>query len=264
MPAERPLLGSGRVYDVYADGADRVIRVVREATPGAAAALAREAAVLDALHELALPTPAVHGTTTVDGRPAMVMERVSGPDALTRFGERPWLLRRLAAATGKAHAALLARAAPPAVRPFREVARSMLTSPLVPTSIATAAIERLERLPDGDRLLHGDLHPGNVLLGPTGPVVIDWENATSGPAAADLARTELLVRHAAIDDASRIERTLIGLARRAYARGHRRAVEDRIGHVAEVGAWLPVVAAMRLAEGDERERPVLLQLAERR
>lgn len=261
MPPEHLLLGSGRVYDVYADGPARVIRVAREATPEAAEAVARESVVLAALRELALPTPAVYGTTTVEGRPAMTMERIVGPDALTSFGERPWRIRRLAAATGSAHAELLSRAAPPVVPPLREVARSVLASPLVPTAVAGAALERLERLPEGDRLLHGDLHPGNVLLGPAGPVVIDWDNVTAGPAAADLARTELLVRHAAVEDASRIERTLIGAARRAYARWHRRAVEDRIGRVAEVDAWLPVVAAMRLAEGIDGERATLLRLA---
>jgi tRNA A-37 threonylcarbamoyl transferase component Bud32 len=39
----------------------------------------------------------------------------------------------------------------------------------------------------GDRLLHLDLHPKNVILGPGGPVVIDWANAARGPAALDAA-----------------------------------------------------------------------------
>lgn len=38
---------------------------------------------------------------------------------------------------------------------------------------------------DGDRLLHLDLHPKNVILGPSEPVVIDWANAARGPAALD-------------------------------------------------------------------------------
>ncbi len=44
-------------------------------------------------------------------------------------------------------------------------------------------------LGDGDALLHLDLHPDNVILGPRGPVVIDWPNAARGPAAADVAHT---------------------------------------------------------------------------
>jgi tRNA A-37 threonylcarbamoyl transferase component Bud32 len=38
---------------------------------------------------------------------------------------------------------------------------------------------------DGDRLLHLDLHPKNVILSPSGPVVIDWANVARGPAALD-------------------------------------------------------------------------------
>src|SRR5579859_4352333 len=37
--------------------------------------------------------------------------------------------------------------------------------------------EWLRQRGNGDRLVHLDLHPRNVLLGPKGPVVIDWANA---------------------------------------------------------------------------------------
>lgn len=44
-----------------------------------------------------------------------------------------------------------------------------------------------------DRLLHMDLHPGNVVLTPRGPVVIDWTNARDGAPDLDLALTALLL-----------------------------------------------------------------------
>jgi aminoglycoside phosphotransferase (APT) family kinase protein len=37
--------------------------------------------------------------------------------------------------------------------------------------------------------LHGDFHPGNVVLTQRGPVVIDWRNTTEGPP--DLSETEI-------------------------------------------------------------------------
>ncbi|WP_125776864.1 phosphotransferase [Antribacter gilvus] len=46
--------------------------------------------------------------------------------------------------------------------------------------------------PDGP-LIHLDLHPENVLLGPGGPVVIDWANARPGPAGLDVAMTLLIL-----------------------------------------------------------------------
>ena len=33
----------------------------------------------------------------------------------------------------------------------------------------------------GDRVLHIDLHPENVIISPAGPVVIDWSGASAGP-----------------------------------------------------------------------------------
>ncbi len=58
---------------------------------------------------------------------------------------------------------------------------------------------RLDRVrlgrPAGDRLglLHGDLHPGNVILSPDGPVLVDWTNNDVGPRSLDVAMTWLLL-----------------------------------------------------------------------
>lgn len=46
---------------------------------------------------------------------------------------------------------------------------------------------------DGASLVHRDLHPENVLLGPAGPVLIDWTNAGSGDPAMDVALTWLIM-----------------------------------------------------------------------
>ena len=38
----------------------------------------------------------------------------------------------------------------------------------------------------GDKILHLDLHPLNVMVGPKGPVVIDWPNARRGDPSVDV------------------------------------------------------------------------------
>jgi aminoglycoside phosphotransferase (APT) family kinase protein len=49
---------------------------------------------------------------------------------------------------------------------------------------------RLHEIPfEGERLLHHDLHPNNVLPSHRGPVVIDWTNARAGDPALDVALT---------------------------------------------------------------------------
>ena len=55
--------------------------------------------------------------------------------------------------------------------------------------------DRLHSIPGlrSDTLLHLDLHPMNVILGPDGPVVIDWTNAADGPPGLDVAMTWLIL-----------------------------------------------------------------------
>ena len=57
----------------------------------------------------------------------------------------------------------------------------------------------LHRLPQpgGLALLHLDLHPFNVLMSSSGPVVIDWCNARPGPAGLDVAMTALILAQVA-------------------------------------------------------------------
>lgn len=49
-------------------------------------------------------------------------------------------------------------------------------------------------------VLHRDLHPDNVMLSPTGPVVIDWRNAAEGPPDFDVALTALITAQVAVTD----------------------------------------------------------------
>ncbi len=51
----------------------------------------------------------------------------------------------------------------------------------------------LPAIDDGDRLVHLDLHPLNVIVTASGPVVIDWTNASRGDALVDVAMTVVLV-----------------------------------------------------------------------
>jgi aminoglycoside phosphotransferase (APT) family kinase protein len=59
--------------------------------------------------------------------------------------------------------------------------------------------EQLHRIPaltNGETVVHLDLHPDNVLLGPDGPVVIDWTTAQDGDAGLDLAVTAVILAEA--------------------------------------------------------------------
>ena len=155
------LIARGRDADVFDAGPGRVLRRFRDEGKS----VEREAQVMVHAREHGVPVPEVFDAVGPD----LVMERVDGPTMATALARRPWELGF--------HARLLA-----------EVHRRVHAAP------GPGWLRR--PFGDGGSLLHLDLHPENVLLVDGSPVVIDWTNAASGPAEADVADTWLVVSSA--------------------------------------------------------------------
>jgi aminoglycoside phosphotransferase (APT) family kinase protein len=259
--ADLELLGSGREAEVFAWAEGRVLRLARD--PGDGEMIAREAAALAAAHAAGADVPAAYELVTVDRRPGVVLDRVDGVDLLDRLERRPWTVRSVSRILGREHAALHRVAAPPELPLLREELRNRLNSPLVPADVRTRTLARLESLPDGDRLLHGDFHPANVLCAEDGCIVIDWTNGSAGDPAADVARTLLLAGGGTLpEDASPVLRVIAPFARRLLVRGYLRAYASAAPLDRErAERWLPVWTAARLAENIEEEREALLARA---
>ena len=111
------------------------------------------------------PVPAVEEIS--DDGTDLVIERLSGPSMGTALTRRPWTMRH--------HATVLA-----------DLHRRLHDIP-APDWLPPAPCG------EGDRLLHLDLHPLNVVLTKKGPVVIDWPNAKRGDAPTDVALTWVLM-----------------------------------------------------------------------
>ncbi|MFL7794515.1 MAG: phosphotransferase family protein [Anaerolineae bacterium] len=125
-------------------------------------------------------------------------------------------------------------------------------------------LRTLDRLLDGDVVCHGDYHPDNVIISSRGSVVIDCMNATRGNPLADVARTSLMCRvGAAPPGASRSVRWSTRLGQGAFHTLYLREYFSRrsVGRE-QLEAWIPVVAAARLAERIPEEEDRLVALVE--
>jgi aminoglycoside phosphotransferase (APT) family kinase protein len=205
IPAPK-LLASGRAADVFEHGETTVIRRYRE--PGADAT--REAAVMEHVRLKGFPVPAVHYAAG----PELVMDRIDGPTMLDAL-RRPWRISAYARLLASLHDRLHAIEAP------RE-----LEAPYG----------------QGDSVLHLDLHPANVIMSSSGPVVIDWTGAVRGDPAIDLAQTWVLMATSAVPG-SMFVRALGAAGRGTFVRGFLRHVDRDAA-----GAALPAVARRRMAD----------------
>jgi hypothetical protein len=167
-----------------------------------------------------VPVPEVFDVSGAD----IVMERAVGPTMLDVVGRRPWTFR--------AYARLLAR--------LHDLVHQVPASGL--TGLALWSPFGDGQPGDDHVLLHSDLHPQNVILTGTGPMIIDWDGASYGPAIADVALTWVIVGFSEIPPGPRIQAAVLRTFQAAFTRSFVRAA----GPVDE--SWRHTAIRLRLAD----------------
>lgn len=203
MRGDLPLIAHGRDADVFDRGDGTVLRRYRRRDVPA-----REIDVMRYARDQGYPVPEV---ITVSGRD-LVLARIDGPAMQDEL-----YAGRIGLADGAAQLADL----------HHRLHR-------------IAGPEWLPARGDGDRLLHLDLHPRNVLLSAMGPVVIDWANAARGPAALDPALA-IAIFVTAKANAAPQERERIEAFIRAFALHF---------DAAELSAAMPLAVKLRAADAN--------------
>jgi aminoglycoside phosphotransferase (APT) family kinase protein len=222
------LIGSGRAALVYELDADRVLRRYRTAFD-----VGPEARLMTFLRSVGFPVPEVFDADGAD----LVMARLHGPDMLADLASKPWRARRHGRTLAALHDRLHEVEAPPDLPHLLGQGRSG----------------------QGSRVLHMDLHPGNVMLTADGPVVIDWSNVVAGPPGADVAMATLIMRTSEVDSLPAAVRLAAGIVRSLLVR----RFESTVG--ADPGPYLAEIAAIRLRDPNVRpaEADRLRQVLER-
>jgi aminoglycoside phosphotransferase (APT) family kinase protein len=203
------LIASGRDGDIYEHGPGRVLRRAKSGRN-----LEGEARVMQYAAEHGYPVPEVFELRA--GGTELVMERIDGPMMMDAMLKQPWTMPRLASTLADLHDRLHEIPAP----------------------------DGLRHLPDdGDRLIHLDLHPMNVMMAARGPVVIDWTNAARGKGLTDVAATYVLLTCPEMPGSRALQLAVqparIALARLFTRRYRGRELQARIAAAADLKALDP-------------------------
>lgn len=213
--------------------------------------------------------PAVGLIIEVQGRHGILYKRVEGQNMLALLQQQQCdadtaqvFARQMAEMHAAMHTRVIISPAESTVLPLQRqrLSRRLQSAKALSPALCDAAQRLLASLSSAgeQRLCHGDLHPGNVLLPPqSNPVIVDWCDATYGDPPADVARTLLLLGVGEVSGGS-IAAAPMEVKRNAF----RRAYLERYCGLClmqreQIDKWVPVIAAARLDENvptTEQER----------
>jgi aminoglycoside phosphotransferase (APT) family kinase protein len=207
---EGDLVAVGRDSQLFDAGPGLLVKRAR-----AERTLEYEANAMELVRAFGIPVPKVHDVRA--NGTEIVMQRVEGPTMLQWIERGPW---RVDAAG----------------RVLGELADAV-HGVLAPTWMRDAG-------DGGDRVLHLDLHPLNVIMAADGPVLIDWANTARGAPSTDDALTWILLATGELDDMNAIRRAVVVLFRNLFvsrylAHRDRTATRAALAHAAALRLCVP-------------------------
>ena len=237
----------GRTAEIYAFGDGKVLKLFLPTIPQAW--IDKEVNTGRYIQEAGLPVPQVYETVNRDGRQGIVYERIDGPSLLNELGNKPWKGGQYARLLARLHAQVHDVPAPPGLETQREWATGGIPeSDKLPEDLRDRILGLLASMPAGDRLCHGDFHPGNIVVTQRGPVIIDWMTASRGTGCGDVARSAVILEAAQAPEGTPM-RWLLEWIRQSLLRTYLktyfrlRPVDGR-----QFDAWRAIMAANFLAD----------------
>jgi hypothetical protein len=202
-------------------------------------------------------------TLDVNGCRGVIYERIDGPTMTKYLEAHPFKVIEMARILAELQAENHRHHLPDLPSQDERLRRNLQHSPELPEDLRKAALAILDHLPNGRALCHRDLHPNNIIISGTGPVIIDWESATCGNPGADIALTSLaILSPLAIKATSplfsrKIESAYHTLFFRYYIKSLRELAPQNL---ADFDAWQAIESVLRLKNKNPQEQRWLLKM----
>lgn len=259
-----PRIAVGRTSEVFAYDEQSVIKLLRPSTPVSWAQT--EADHTRAARAAGAPAPEVFEVVDVAGRPGIVFEQIHGVSLWETMRSAPAQTSSLVKVLTRVHRQMLRLGLPPGLPDTIERMQDKLAHAGELSGEARQEAVRLaESLPRGAALLHGDLHPGNVLMGTDGPVIIDWFDAAIGHPIADVVRSSVLMRPPTpgvdVVHLPGADPVSLGTIHNGYVEEFPELLANQSQYLAR---WEALIGLSRLAEHAQHDESALWELWEQR
>lgn len=237
------LCGKGARAEVYRKG-DFIYKIFEPDYSRTAAFY--EAFINVIVYETGLPVPKTYELVEIEGRLALRQDFVCGKAFFDVLKAEPSRAFELVEQSVNLQYEMNQKEGNVPLSFKKRLLDSITASQKLSQSAKEKAITNIEKLPDGDRLCHGDFHGFNIIVSGDKYTIIDLPNCSYGCVQCDCARTYMIYAIYAKE----IAELYLGLYCKAAAITRESVLE-----------WLPVICAARLSENIAGEEEQLLKWA---
>lgn len=186
------MIGEGRTAQILRISNTRVLKLYESRFSHAW--VERAASTARFVTDAGVASPEVFDIVRQDGRSGIEMEFIPGGTLFDALLQEPKSATHLGESLARLHVSIHALSIEGLPSRNEHIGRTIEVAQPLSESERQAALLALLELTSGSSLLHGDLHPANVMITPDGEVLaIDWDGAMSGPPASDVARASFLL-----------------------------------------------------------------------
>ena len=230
-------IGVGRTAEVFLDAQGFAVKLFYAECPEAIVEQElRNAALVDALD---LPAPKCLGRMERDGRMGILYECIRGESLLAHLMQTGDA-EAAAECMAQLHQQVLACKCPEATDIRMWLKRQYESMP--ETQALQEALNKLEEMPEGDTLLHGDFHPDNIQLCDGKAYILDWMNLCRGDRMYDIARTYCLLAKAKLPP--EMEEAQAGAVQKMREELAKRYLEKMGAEYAQIEDWVRIICAV--------------------
>lgn len=208
--------------------------------------------------------PKVYEVISFAGRKGIVYQKANGESMLNLINSKPLKIRKFGYKLARLHASIHKLQIEKLPNQKDYYHRAINESKGMLGNRIDIILDYLNKLPNGNNICHGDLHPDNIIMTQEKLIAIDWMNACSGNSLADVARTILLINTPYIKSSvSSIMKLFIKLFQRQLYLSYLKEYIRLTGvSLHDINEWLVPVAAARLSEKIPGEAEWLLEIIE--
>jgi len=185
------LIGHGRTADVFELSDNRILKLYKEGF--SEEVVADEFHISSVVYNQGINCPRPIEKTLDNNRHGIIFERVTGVSLLNSIRRNPFLIKKYSRILAMLHYDLHSRTVNDITREQKAVLIDNIhAAPILTEAEKLTIIDYLKRLPDDDKLCHGDFHPDNVLFDSEFRV-IDWMTGMIGNPSGDVARSLIIL-----------------------------------------------------------------------